>query len=106
VDAALGFHVGDGVRALRRLQMADVSRGPRSRCGTGSPACARLSARLARDGCDSVSERDRSPCPAAPIRVDDCRAQDHIRRDAELGSRPRPRCRSTHFWPAGSAWSV
>jgi hypothetical protein len=35
VDAALGFHVGDGVCALSRLHMADVLRSAGPRCGVG-----------------------------------------------------------------------
>ena len=55
------------------------------------PRDARLSARVAGDGCDGVSGWDRSPCPATPIRVDRCRAQDVTRRDADLGRRPHRR---------------
>ena len=76
--------------------------------GVASDRLRALGYLLAWPGMDATAflGANRSPCPAAPIRVDSCRAQDVIRRDADLGRRPHRRRRSTRFWPAGSAWSA
>ena len=84
VAAAMGVHVDDGGRALRRMQMAVVSRRAQPRRQRRPCAHARVSLRLAGHGCRGVPVAAERRAQARRIGMDHRGAQDGFRRCAAL----------------------
>src|SRR5262249_30623177 len=100
--AALGLHVGDGVRAVRERQVAHLPKCERARTDGQPSSSARVFVRLARDECERVSARGRSRWPTSRIGMGGRPPQDRCRRHPDLDRGPyRPAESSARGWLAG-----